>query len=361
MGEQERQICRMFAGLGWNGSLRVNDRPFHSQVDQRVAHWERALDDPGVSALRETLRESSGVPELEAVDMAKGAGAAQVQRAAQLFHRDGFVALTGVLSGAALERTASGVAAVTKTIVELDPDGLGTNGAHRYSFGGCSVTRHMLHEPAWRGLVDLSAVTAVLTEVFGSPNYLCRGGGGELALPGAVEYQALHSDQHDEKGPRPQAAAGDGDGLEEAPPLEGPDNLMHGSERLNSRGGSFRDPRAASSAAADGLTIRDLPCSMIAVNFTLTPQTFENAPIRCGGKPEFFSPFLDLVLSLSWQIVVVLHPNRNSTPKAPFFSAQRHPRLVLLEAAGDPPAGGGARLDAVEHAMPAAGWLGSPT
>jgi hypothetical protein len=69
-------------------------------------------------------------------------------------------------------------------------------------------------------------------------------------------------------------------GEEGAPglPLEGPENLLHGSERLNSRGGSFRDP--AGRGGGGGLTIRDLPCSMIAVNFTLTPQTFENAPIR---------------------------------------------------------------------------------
>lgn len=271
------EICRMFTGFGWNRSLRVNDRPFHSQADQRVSHWERAPHDPGVEALRRTLRESSGLASLETVDMVEGASAPHVQRAARLFHRDGFVALTGVLAGADLARTASGVAEVTRTIAQLDPQGYGTNGAHRYSFGGCSMTRHMLHHPAWRALLDLPAVTAVLTEVFGSPNYLCRGGGGELALPGAVEYQVLHSDQHDERGgPRPRSAMGDKGGTDSLP-LEGPENLWHGSERLNGRGGSFRDP---SHGGSGGRTIRDLPCSMIAVNFTLTPQTFENAPIR---------------------------------------------------------------------------------
>lgn len=212
--------------------------------------------------------------------MGAGAAPADVQRAAELFHRDGFVCLTNVLAGEALERTAQGVDRVMRTVVQLDPEGRGTNGPHRYSFGGCSVTRHMLHDPAWRGLVDLPPVTAVLTAVFGSPNYLCRGGGGELALPGAVEYQALHSDQHGERGrPRPTDE-----------PLDGPAGFTRGSESLNGRGGSFSDP------AGLGLNIRDLPCSMIAVNYTMLDQTYENAPIRVipgSAKWQWAVPRLD--------------------------------------------------------------------
>ena len=163
-------VCPMFAGAGWNSSqLAVNDRPFHSQVDERIGHWRREPADPGVSALRESLRARNGLTTLETVDMAT-VEAAEVERAARLFHRDGFVCLTGVLAGEVLERTARGVEKVMRALVEIDPEGLGTNGAHRYSFGGCSVTRHMLHDPAWRGLVDLPGVTAVLSAVFGSPN-----------------------------------------------------------------------------------------------------------------------------------------------------------------------------------------------
>ena len=162
-------VCPMFAGAGWNSQLAVNDRPFHSQVDERIGHWRREPSDPGVSALRESLRARNGLTTLETVDMAT-VEPAEVERAARLFHRDGFVCLTGVLAGEVLERTARGVDAVFRTLVEIDPEGLGTNGAHRYSFGGCSVTRHMLHDPAWRGLVDLPGVTAVLSAVFGSPN-----------------------------------------------------------------------------------------------------------------------------------------------------------------------------------------------
>ena len=105
---------------------------------------------------------------------------------------------------------------------------------------------------------------------------------GELALPGAVEYQALHSDQHGERGRRSTD--------DPPPPLEGPERLNRGSESLNGRGGSFSDP------AGLGLNIRDLPCSMIAVNFTMLDQTSENAPIRVipgSAKWQHAAPRLD--------------------------------------------------------------------
>ena len=43
-------------------------------------------------------------------------------------------------------------------------------------------------------MVDLPATTPILAEIFGSPGYICVGSGGDLCLPGAIEYQHLHAD-----------------------------------------------------------------------------------------------------------------------------------------------------------------------
>ena len=43
-------------------------------------------------------------------------------------------------------------------------------------------------------LVDLSTVTPIVGAIFGSLDYLVRAGSGDFCLPGAVEYQPLHSD-----------------------------------------------------------------------------------------------------------------------------------------------------------------------
>ena len=52
----------------------------------------------------------------------------------------------------------------------------------------------MFHCFEWRELIDMPTTTPILTEIFGSPNYIVYGAGGDIALPGAIEYQGLHSD-----------------------------------------------------------------------------------------------------------------------------------------------------------------------
>ncbi len=52
----------------------------------------------------------------------------------------------------------------------------------------------MLHEDEWVDLVDMPTTTPILTAIFGSPNYILIGAGGDVAMPGAIEYQGLHSD-----------------------------------------------------------------------------------------------------------------------------------------------------------------------
>jgi hypothetical protein len=55
----------------------------------------------------------------------------------------------------------------------------------------------MLHDPVWASMIDLPTITPIVTEIFGSSDYRVWGAGGDLCLPGAIEYQHLHSDGRD--------------------------------------------------------------------------------------------------------------------------------------------------------------------
>jgi hypothetical protein len=217
------------------GEVEIETTPEHRNLiagDPRCATWTRSFDDPGVVALRQRLRERNGIPGLEVVRPD------EVERATSLFHRDGFVAVRDAIEPGHLERLRNAAAEVIETLVAADPDGAVGGGAgglpHRYSFGATSATRQMFHRPEWCELLDMPATTPILTAIFGSPNYIVCGSGGDLALPGAIEYQGLHSD-----------------------------NMWS----------ELHDPLG-------GLTMRDLPVPAIHINFPLVDLTRENGPIR---------------------------------------------------------------------------------
>jgi hypothetical protein len=52
----------------------------------------------------------------------------------------------------------------------------------------------LLHEPTWASMIDLPTTTPLLSALFGGDDYWVVGAGGDLCLPGAIEYQTLHSD-----------------------------------------------------------------------------------------------------------------------------------------------------------------------
>lgn len=83
-------------------------------------------------------------------------------------------------------------------------------------------------------MIDMATTTPLLSAIFGSPNYIVGGGGGDLALPGAIEYQGLHSD--------------------------------------NVWAEPF-DP-------VGGITTRQMPVPVVTINFPMTDLTWENGPIR---------------------------------------------------------------------------------
>jgi hypothetical protein len=142
------------------------------------------------------------------------------------------------LTGRRLEALQAATARVVDEILAVDIDGSIGGGAgglpHRYSFGSTSGSRHRLHDPAWADVIDLPTTTPVLTAVFGSPNYVVGGGGGDLALPGAIEYQGLHAD-----------------------------NIW--AEPFDPVG---------------GITTREMPVPVVTINFPMLDLTWENGPIR---------------------------------------------------------------------------------
>jgi len=217
------------------GEIEIETTPEHRNLiagDPRCASWTRAYDDPNVAELRARLNERNGIPGLEVVQPEN------VERATTLFHRDGFVAVANALTDDHLARLRSAAGEVVDRLVEADPEGAVGGGAgglpHRYSFGGTSASRHMFHRPEWCDLIDLPTTTPILAAIFGSSDYIVYGSGGDLALPGAIEYQGLHSD-----------------------------NVWT----------ELHDPTGS-------VTMRDLPVPVVHIIFPLIDLTPENGPIR---------------------------------------------------------------------------------
>jgi hypothetical protein len=158
--------------LGWRGEVKA--------------------DSAEVVALRETLVAEAGIQGLEIVDPAQPDFA---QRAARLFHRDGFVLVKDALDPERLERVKCGCDHVIRKMLELDPERLGNRGSHRYSFGNSCA--HFGAAAEWALMIDPPVVLAVIEAIFESPDFQCSGCGGDYVLPGCVEYQQLHQDMGD--------------------------------------------------------------------------------------------------------------------------------------------------------------------
>jgi hypothetical protein len=158
------------AGLGWHG------------IDRNA---------PEIAAKRDYLEANNGLAGVEILDPS------EIERAVKTFRRDGFVLVRDALDPDQTEFLRTGVNDVVDDILALDAERVGNRGSHRYSFGGSSVTRSMLHRPEWQMLLDLPTVTPILTAIFESSDYMVRAASGDFCLPGAVGYQPLHSDMRD--------------------------------------------------------------------------------------------------------------------------------------------------------------------
>ena len=190
-----------------------------------------------LEAQRAYLAANNGIKGLEVLEIGN------IPRAVELFRRDGFVVIANVLSSEQTAFLAAGCAEVAGEILALDEARSGNRGSHRYSFGGSSLTRSQLHRPEWQMMLDVPLVDELVTAIFGSQDYALRAASGDFCLPGAEGYQPLHSDVSDWINPS------------------------------ISRFSSFHDPRGQ-------LTIRDLPCPYVCVNFLPQDVTRLNGPTR---------------------------------------------------------------------------------
>lgn len=229
--------------------------------DPSCSTWRRAYDDPGVSALRKRLRAENGIRGLELV------APNDIKRAAELFHRDGFAAVRDALPPDVLTRIQKASNEAILALMKDDQDCSAGGGAgglpHRYSFGGGSASRQMLHKDEWCALIDLPTTTPILTEIFGSADYICGGAGGDIAMPGAIEYQGLHSD-----------------------------NMWS----------ELPDPFGK-------VTMRDLPVPVLTINFPMIDLNFENGPIRqIPGTHRSRAPIPNLVDEPEWMKLSTLCP-----------------------------------------------------
>jgi ectoine hydroxylase-related dioxygenase (phytanoyl-CoA dioxygenase family) len=221
---------------------------------------------PDLDGLRAYLEANNGIRGLEVV------ARSDVAHALELFRRDGFVVIADVLDSEQVEILAKGCAEVAGEILALDENRRGNRGSHRYSFGGSSLTRSQLHRPEWQMLLDNPIVLDVVGAIFGSPDFVLRAASGDFCLPGAVEYQPLHSDVHDWRDSK-------------LTPFS-----------------AFHDPRGQ-------LTIRDLPCPYVCVNFLPQDVTRLNGPTRqIPGTQHSRTPIPTLEQEPEWMRLSTVCP-----------------------------------------------------
>ena len=199
-------------------------------------------NNPDVAALRDRLLASNGIAGLETVRPN------EIDRAVQLFRRDGFVVVLDVLTAEQLDFLRAGCDREIRNILAKDRHRIGNRGSHRYSFGSASRSRHLIHLPEWAMLIDLPTTTPIVSAIFGADDYHLKGGGGDFCLPGSVRYQRLHADMGD----RRSHTTRDGSVVQT---------------------GSFQDPTGQHS-------IRDLPIPNVTCNFLTVDFTPLNGPTR---------------------------------------------------------------------------------
>lgn len=188
--------------VGWDACVPVNAPIKDESLREKLlpdpsAPKRRVYNDLEVNTLREKLRKHNGIHGLEICEPH------ELQRIAQIFRRDGFVVVRNLLNTEQLNRWRDACAEVLQNILSFPgPDGQKYETEtgrlpHRYSYGSCSVSGQMLHHPVWVGMIDLPTTLPIITEIFGSSDYNVWGAGGDICLPGAIEYQHLHHDYVD--------------------------------------------------------------------------------------------------------------------------------------------------------------------
>ena len=254
--------------VGWDAATPVNetvDQHGNPAPEQRGfgvpdprAPSRRVYDHPDVRQLRSRLERRNGIQGLEICSPD------EIERAARIFHRDGFVVVRDLLDEEHLALFREGSARALKEILAVPGVGerkyMTESGRlpHRYSYGTSSASRQMLHEPEWAAMVDLPTTTPILAEIFGTKDYLVLGAGGDLCLPGAVEYQHLHADVGESNALSDERiATAKALGIE-IRTVDGSDTIENATRRH----------------------IVDFTPPVVTINFAMCDLTWENGPIR---------------------------------------------------------------------------------
>ena len=239
-----------------HGNLRTENRQF-GVADPRTP-TRRVYDDDGVQQLREKLEKDNGYVGLDICSPD------EIERAKTIFFRDGFVVVENLLNEEQLATFREGSARVLREI--LEPDGhdgrkylTETNRLpHRYSYGTTSASRQLLHDHAWASMIDLETTTPIMEALFGSEDYVVLGAGGDLCLPGAIEYQHLHADLYEGQ--------------------QTPERRVQQAERLGVKLNKIEDSDELDLRTRRGVVDHTPPC--ITINFLMSDLTWENGPIR---------------------------------------------------------------------------------
>ena len=155
---------------------------------------------PDVAALRSRLAslQSQRASGLEIVDPHTEGFAC---RAAELLQRDGYAIVRDVLSPDIVAAVQAGLERIIRGVLTHDPLRTGNRGSHRYAITASAV-KHFGAQTAWAKLLDRPVLLRVLAEVFQTQNFVASNDGspwggfhhGDFCLPGATEFQHLHSD-----------------------------------------------------------------------------------------------------------------------------------------------------------------------
>ncbi len=227
---------------------------------------DKTKNDPSVIQLKAHLASNNGIKGLEILQPK------DIEQAVKIFRRDGFVLISDVLNDEQVDILQAGCTEVIDEILAIDQGSKGNRGSHRYSFGGSSLTRSQLHKPAWQMLLDIKVVTDIVTAIFGSDDYSLRSASGDFCLPGAVEYQPLHSDIRDWV------------------------------DAKQSPFSAFSDPTGA-------MSIRDLPCPYVCVNFLPQALSTLNGPTRqIPGTQNSRRPIPSLLEEPEWMRLSTVCP-----------------------------------------------------
>lgn len=236
-----------------HGNISLFDDP---QRDPRVPS-KRAYDHPDVVALRAYLREQNGLKQVEICTPN------ELEKIAAIFQRDGFVVVRDLLDQDALSTFREGSTERLKDLLCIP----GQDGRkyltetrrlpHRYSYGTSSGSRQLLHDLRWASMVDLPTTTPILKTLFGPGGYSVQGAGGDLCLPGAIEYQVLHTDFREDYEVTPARVA-QAKGLGVEPRWQENGEMNPRSQQM--------------------VLVRTPP--IITINFFMSDLTWENGPIR---------------------------------------------------------------------------------